>query len=201
MHPFTDDDVSQRAAGRSASTRSRTACRGCSRCRTSRSRIRSAWRSIGAAISTPTTPRPTREFGGRIFSFDRDTGARTLAGSTNYYSLLIQFANPVSVQAMTVATGPYGEQLFIADALNQRITNMTLPFSKAPGVTAERNISQNYAVSPLFQFGPGTALAMRPDLELFVTQNNNVIQVGPFASNIRPLFTEVAARRRRRSRS
>jgi hypothetical protein len=89
-----------------------------------------------------------------------------------------------------VANGPYGEQLFIADALNQRITNMTLPFRKAPGVTAERNISQNYAVSPLFQFGPSTTLAMRSDLQLFATQNNNVIQIGPFASNIRPLFTE-----------
>ena len=78
---------------------------------------------------------------------------------------------------------------------------MTLPFSKAPGVTAERNISQPYATSPLFQFGPGTALAMRYDLELFATQSNNVIQVGPYASNIRPLFTENGDRRRRRTRS
>lgn len=130
------------------------------------------------------------EFGGRIFKFDSQTGARTLAGSTNYYSLLIQFANPVSVQSMVAARGPYGEQLFIADSLNQRITSMTLPWNTGPGVPAERNISQPYAQSPLFQFGPTTTLAMRYDLTLVATQNDNVLLIGPYGSNVRPLFTE-----------
>ena len=58
----------------------------------------------------------------------RDRRARTHVGSTNYYSLLLQNAHPVSVQSLLVAPSPRGEALYIADATAQRITLMTLPW-------------------------------------------------------------------------
>lgn len=125
------------------------------------------------------------EFGGRVFQFAADSGARTLAGTVNYYSQLIQFANPVQVQAMTIGPGFYGEELFIADAQNQRITNMRLP--RSPGVNTSRNVSQPYATSPLFQFGPSTALAVNASLGVAVTQLNEVFLV-PLPNVVWPLF-------------
>jgi hypothetical protein len=125
------------------------------------------------------------EFGGRIFSFAAYNGARTLAGTVNYYSQLIQFANPVQVQALTIGNGFYGEELFIADAQNQRITNMRLP--RSPGVNTNRNVSQPYATSPLFQFGPSTAIAVSPTFGLAVTQNTEVMLV-PLPNFVQPLF-------------
>ncbi|NOT46040.1 MAG: hypothetical protein HOP14_15685, partial [Acidobacteria bacterium] len=129
------------------------------------------------------------QFGGRVFMFDRQSGARQLAGTVNYYSFLLQHANPVSVQAMHIAHGGgLGDILFIADGLNQRITQMTIPFRLASGVTAERNVSQPYAQSPLFAFDSGTALALGPDLRMAVTQGNGVLLVGALGSNVTPLF-------------
>jgi hypothetical protein len=129
------------------------------------------------------------QFGGRIFQFRGYDGLRTLAGSANYYSLLLQYANPVTVDSMLVASGgPDGEAMYLADSLNQRITRLTLPFNFAPGVAADHNVSQPYATSPLFQFGPFTTMAMRNDWTLAITQNDNVILVGPYATFIDPLF-------------
>jgi hypothetical protein len=130
------------------------------------------------------------EFGGRLFSFKHNTGERLLVGTTNYYSQLITFANPVAVQQMLVAFGPYGEDLFIVDSLNQRITRLMLPWRFPPGVTTQRNVSQDYARSPLLQLSAASMLAMRPDLTLAVTQQNNVMLIAPFAAFIHPLFSD-----------
>lgn len=140
------------------------------------------------------------QFGGRVFSFEPRTGARNLAGSVNYFSQLLMFANPVSVQSMVVASGQFGpvgspseESLFIADAQSQRITRMYVPTSLPPGVPTTRNISQPWITSPLFNFGPDTALAMSPDLRLAVTQGDNVLLTSPSGtfsapSSVLPLF-------------
>jgi hypothetical protein len=129
------------------------------------------------------------EFGGRIFQFRGFDGLRSLAGTANYYSLLLQFANPVTVDSMLIASGgATGESMFIADSLNQRITRLTLPFRFAPGVTPERNVSQPYATSPLFQFGPSTTMAMRNDSTLAITQDDNVLLVSDNGAFVDPLF-------------
>jgi hypothetical protein len=125
------------------------------------------------------------EFGGRVFSFTAYNGARNLAGTVNYYSQLIQFAHPVQVQAMAAGPGFFGEELFIADAMNQRITRMQLP--RTPGVNTSRNVSQPLASSPRFNFGPSTALAVNPYLGLAVTQGNEVMLV-PAPGVVQPLF-------------
>ncbi len=132
------------------------------------------------------------QFGGRVFSFRASDGFRDLAGNVNYYSQLISFANPVSVQSMVVGNGFYGEELFIADAQGQRITHMTLPRRFGPGGTDQRNISQLYAQSPLFQFGPSTAMAISPNLGLAVTQGNNVMLV-PLPGVVQSLFDAAGA--------
>lgn len=141
------------------------------------------------------------QFGGRIFSFAPTTGARDLAGTVNYFSQLLMFANPVSVSAMTVATGPFGanlsnfyeESLFIADAQNQRITRMTLPSSLPAGYPINRNVSQPWVSSPLFAFGPDTALAMASNNRMAITQGNDILLAtppGPWATptSVDPLF-------------
>lgn len=130
------------------------------------------------------------QFGGRLFRFKRANAARAFIGSTNYYSMLLQYANPVSVVSMLTATTLGGEALFIADALNQRITRLTLPFLFAPGVTPDHNVSQPYATSPLFAMGPATTMAMRNDGTLAVTQGNNVLLVEPNGSRVTRLFSD-----------
>lgn len=132
------------------------------------------------------------QFGGRVFSFNPLNGARTLAGTVNYFSQLLMFANPVAVQAMTVASGPFGsnlttvheESLFIADAQNQRITRMTLPSSLPANYPFNRNVSQPWVSSPLFNFGPDTAMAMSSNYRMAITQGNDILfasPAGPFA--------------------
>jgi hypothetical protein len=127
-------------------------------------------------------------FGGRIFSFDRETGQRTHVGNTNYYSFLLQNAHPVSVQSLLVASSPRGEALYIADATSQRITLLTLPWRWAPGVTAPRNTSQPYITSPQFNFGGSTTMAMRADDTLAITQYDNVLMVAPGGKRVDPIF-------------
>ncbi|BCS34834.1 hypothetical protein TBR22_A40600 [Luteitalea sp. TBR-22] len=129
-------------------------------------------------------------FGGRLFSFDRETGQRTHVGNTNYYSFLLQNAHPVSVQSLLVAPSPRGEALYIADATSQRITLLTLPWRWAPGVTAPRNISQPYIASPLFNFGGSTTMAMRADDTLAITQYDNVLMVAPGGRRVDPIFRD-----------
>lgn len=141
------------------------------------------------------------QFGGRVFSFAPLTGARDFAGSVNYFSQLLMFANPVAVQAMVVAAGPFSsnlniheESLFIADALNQRVTRMTLPRSLPAGATTVRNVSQPWVSSPLFNFGPDTAMAMNSNFTMAITEGNNLLFAspsGPFAppSGVQQLFT------------
>jgi hypothetical protein len=126
------------------------------------------------------------EFGGRVFQFAAYNGARTLAGTVNYYSQLITFAHPVQVQAMAIGFGFFGEELYIADAQNQRITRMQLP--RTPGVNTNRNVSQPYATSPLFQFGPSTALAVNASLGVALTQGSNEVFLVPMPNVVWPLF-------------
>ncbi len=145
------------------------------------------------------------QFGGRIFSFAIGNGARALAGTVNYFSQLLMFANPVSVQAMTVATGPFGanvstvheESLFIADAQNQRITRMVLPSSLPANYPIDRNVSQPWVSSPLFNFGADTAMAMSGSYRMAITQGNNLLfasPAGPFAppTGVQQLFASGA---------
>ncbi len=127
-------------------------------------------------------------FGGRIFNFRRDDGLRMHVGNTNYLSLLLQNANPVSVQSLLVAPSPRGEALYIADAYTQRLTLLTLPWRWAPGVTAPRNTSQPYVTSPLFNFSGSTTMAMRPDDTLAITQYDNVLLVEPGGTRVSSLF-------------
>lgn len=145
------------------------------------------------------------QFGGRVFNFAPTNGARNLAGTVNYFSQLLMFANPVSVTSMTTATGPFGanltnfyeESLFIADAQTQRITRMTLPSSLPAGYPLNRNVSQPWVTSPLFNFGPDTALSMSATNTLAVTQGNEVLLAtppGPWAapSSVQALFGTAA---------
>ena len=67
-------------------------------------RARSASRSTRSGDLYSDNSASDAEFGGRIFSFGALDGARNIAGTVNYYSQLITFANPVSVQALTSAT-------------------------------------------------------------------------------------------------
>ncbi len=126
-------------------------------------------------------------YGGRIFSFRAQDGQRDLAGTVNYFSQLLMFANPVAVQSLLVAPGPGGESLYIADAQNQRVTRMMLPQNFPVGVSTARNVSQVHAASPLFNFGPGTAMAMRNNFTLGITQQDNVLLV-PLPNFVQPLF-------------
>ena len=141
------------------------------------------------------------QFGGRIFNFAPGNAARNFAGTVNYFSQLLMFANPVSVTAMTRATGPFGtnlstfyeESLFIADAQTQRITRLTLPSSLPSTYPLNRNVSQPWVSSPLFNFGPDTALSMSPVNTLAITQGNEILLAtppGPWATptSVQPLF-------------
>lgn len=118
------------------------------------------------------------QFGGRIFRYAPYTGARSLAGTMNYYSQLLMRANPTSVQAMAFGPGMFGETLFVADGLNQRITNLKRPEAFAPGEYPERNVSQVWAQSPLFNF-ENSGLVVRHDTTVFFNQQDNVIKVPP----------------------
>lgn len=148
--------------------------------------------AVGLAVSGDTSlytdnSASDAQFGGRVFRFSTLNGARDLAGTVNYFSQLLMFANPVSVQAMTIASGPFGtnltnvheESLFIADAQNQRITRMTLPSSLPAGYPINRNVSQPWVTSPQFAFGPDTALSMAGNYKMAITQGDNVLFATP----------------------
>lgn len=121
-------------------------------------------------------------FAGRIFRFTQDTNStaitRELAGTINYYSLLLQYGRPASPVAATVArtltdmtisgSRYVGEELFIADidAISQSRRVLRLPVTMAkppegvaPVAPPERVVGQPFVEDPEFRFSGPTDLA------------------------------------------
>ena len=92
-------------------------------------------------------------YGGRIFRFDRFTGARDLAGALNYYSLTIQFANPVRAGPMDMGPGwnPANspEDLYQVDELAEVVKKVPV---QAP-YDAIRRVGQPWAQIPYNALG------------------------------------------------
>jgi hypothetical protein len=88
------------------------------------------------------------EFGGRIFRFTQPVGARDHVGSINYYSFLLQQANPASASAMTMGPGSAPavsvEDLFVVDDLAQMVKRVPVRASFDP----TRRIGQAWASLP-----------------------------------------------------
>lgn len=131
-------------------------------------------------------------FSGRLFSIDGDTGGRVFIGSVNYYSLMLQFGRSVAVTSMAVGPGRFGESLYIADALNQRITELPIG-PGSPNNPASHNVSQPYVSSEELSFGPDTAMAFTFDGALYITQGKDIFRVPSGGSGVDPLFDDVFA--------
>ena len=88
------------------------------------------------------------EFGGRIFRFTQPAGARDHVGSINYYSFLLQSANPASASAMTMGPGSApavsAEDLFLVDDLAQIVKRVPVRAAFDP----TRRIGQPWATLP-----------------------------------------------------
>ncbi len=121
------------------------------------------------------------KFGGRLFRFAPPDGRRTLVGTVNKYSFLLQYAKPVSVQALAVGPAPDGEALYVADAIEGAVKRLRLHVDFDPS----RNIAQ--PAFP-FVFGGHTAMAFRGDGLMAISQNATVFvwQEGDAAAT--PLF-------------
>lgn len=134
------------------------------------------------------------QYGGRVFKFDHETMGRTLTGTVNYYSSLLGYAHPVMVQAMAIGPSPYGEALYIADAMDNRVTRLQLPESLPAGFNdMSRNVSRNYIRSDKFSFGTDTAMAFRGDGTLYITQADNILSIPYGGEFVEPLFDEAWA--------
>lgn len=131
-------------------------------------------------------------YGGRIFRYDHETAARSFVGSVNYYSLLIQYANPVMVQALAIGPSPDGEALYIADSINNRITRLCLP-ENYPSADLSHNVSQNYVQTDEFAFGPDTTMTFGADGTLYLTQGNDILTVPYGGGSAEHLFDETWA--------
>ncbi|MBI4849576.1 MAG: hypothetical protein HY808_13575, partial [Nitrospirae bacterium] len=133
------------------------------------------------------------QFGGRVFKFDGNTTARSFIGTTNYYSFMLQYAKAAMVQAVTIGPSIYGEALYVADGLSNRINQLRLPASLPQGMDLSRNVSQPYAESSLFNFGPNTAMAFRGDGTMLVTNGNNLLLIPAGGGRVDPLFNDTNA--------
>lgn len=133
------------------------------------------------------------QFGGRIFKFDGNTTARSFIGTTNYYSFLLQYAKAAMVQAAVIGPSQYGQALYIADGLSNSINQLRLPESLPEGMDLSRNVSQPYAQSSLFNFGPNTAMAFRGDGTMLVTNNDNLLFIPAGGGTVDPLFNDTNA--------
>jgi hypothetical protein len=112
-------------------------------------------------------------YGGRIFSFQAGTGTRQLAGSTTYYSQLLQYARPANVLTLAYGVDSQGEAIYIADAMDQSIKRLSLNTANPP----DHNVGQLYAQSPDFFFDPTSKMAIDPFGNLFLTQGPKLMQV------------------------
>ena len=112
-------------------------------------------------------------YGGRVFSFQSGTGARLLAGSTTYYSQMLQFARPANVATLTYGVDSQGECIYIADAMDQTIKRLALNTANPPA----HNVGQIYAQSSDLFFQSTTKMASGFTGKLFLTQGPDLIQV------------------------
>ncbi len=118
------------------------------------------------------------QFGGRIFSYAPSDGRRSLVGSTNYYSLDIQYARATDVQALAYGIDKNGQCLYIADAVDQTIKRLSLFGPNPPA----HNVGQPYAASSLFLFQPETKMATDCFGHLYITQGPDLLKVAPVPS-------------------
>ncbi|MFH1153806.1 MAG: carboxypeptidase regulatory-like domain-containing protein [Pseudomonadota bacterium] len=122
-------------------------------------------------------------YGGRIFRFgglaSPNYGTRILVGSVNYFSQLVNFAHPASVQQLICGAK---EELFVADALSKTVKRIGLKDSDI--ANAGHNVGHDWAKNPnplpagadSLAFGPQTDMAFDRDYtRLFITQGSKVI--------------------------
>ncbi|MBI5443420.1 MAG: carboxypeptidase-like regulatory domain-containing protein, partial [Deltaproteobacteria bacterium] len=116
------------------------------------------------------------QFGGRLFRFSSQDNSRVLVGSTNYYSMLLQYARSTDVKGLTYALDGKDQVLFVADGMEQRINRLDL----YDGAIVDRNVSQGYvSSSPDVQlfFQDTTRLFWDPAYRtLFFTQGNEILK-------------------------
>jgi hypothetical protein len=112
-------------------------------------------------------------YGGRIFSFQAETGARQLAGSANYFSQMLMYAKPANVATLAYGRDSQGECIYIADAMDQSIKRMALHTANP----AEHNVGQYYAQSGDLHFVSTTKMASDLSGNLFLTEGPDLMQV------------------------
>jgi hypothetical protein len=135
-------------------------------------------------------------YGGKIFRFTMDpetmtSTEREFCGSVNYYSQLINRAQPASLQQIVMGrktSTSYGEELYVADRMDQTIktidvaTHLTVTNNQVPWHT----VGQPWAWNGLnatsrppeyrLSFGVNTDLAFdRAKTKLFITQGQHVL--------------------------
>jgi len=126
-------------------------------------------------------------FGGRIFRFRKKDGGRSLAGTVNKYSFLLQYAHSVATQALAVATTAAGEELFIADSMGHRISKITLPDYLSYN-DMSLNVLHNFMESDEFSFGPNTAMAFDHTGSLYITNGDNLLTSPWQGGYVEPVF-------------
>ena len=101
-------------------------------------------------------------YGGRIFRFSAIDGSRALAGTVNYYSLLLQYANSVDVRAMTYGIDGGKEYLWVADGMVPRITRLDLRDGRVITSSNDRNVCHDDIYST-----PGAAFNFQGNSRLY----------------------------------
>ena len=147
-------------------------------------------------------------YGGKVFRWDTDPKTGLLSNrlhiaTVNYYSMLLQRPNPVSVQALRMGaqtTNSAGPELFVADALDNRIKTLDVQaaadamagFPDAPWHVNGKTWAEDTtnAATPVLAFGPYTDMAFdRAKQRLFVTQGDGVVEVRQGKDKAWPVFT------------
>ena len=147
-------------------------------------------------------------YGGKVFRWDTDPKTGLLSNrlhiaTVNYYSMLLQRPNPVSVQALRMgpkSTASRGAELYVADALDNRIKTLDVQaaadamagFPDAPWHVNGKTWAEDTTntATPVLAFGPYTDMAFdRAKLRLFVTQGDGVVEVRQGKDKAWPVFT------------
>ena len=128
-------------------------------------------------------------FGGRIFAFT-PAGQRNLVGSATYYSMMLQYAQGVSVQSLAIGPGPQGESLYVADQVSGGIGRIFPTYLPAG---FDRNVAQPFVNSSLFWGANPPLMAFRGDGTLFVAQGPNIYLVSADGSRVQSLFDPTSA--------
>jgi sugar lactone lactonase YvrE len=126
------------------------------------------------------------QFGGRIFKFHQPDGTRAYAGSINYFSQLLMFANPTLSGPMVIKfdPDPVLEDLYIVDNLAQEIKRVPV------NQTYERKVGQYYAVIPPDPQSVGRAIDMEfdPDGNLYLLDGWRVLRFENGVPELEALF-------------